>query len=527
MNDFISELKNEKMLDTPEEPLLKTIWNCYERVVIESLFSTFSLGFIISAQHGGDVDTIHNVRQIGIDENMKYKNVNNQEKYDTRGEYSHKNLEGTNYQQIKHDAREAYRERGQTVADAYQNKQLLFLGKSKNRVTELNAELDHVIAAKKIHDDPGRLLAGLNSLDLADDKTNLAWTNEHLNASMKETEIPDYISKHPELDEETKARMMAVYNNAKQKYEKTIIQKYYFDLSNPQCQQFYKDASFAAAKLGVKMGLSEALGFVFAEVWVVTKNELLELPPGCDFIQIMKTVGIGIKKGFESALSKYKEILNKFCEGMLAGVLSSLATTLCNVFFTTPAFYVKNIRIITSSVTRSTRILLFNPDDLELGDRIKVSSISLAMGASSLAGAAVATEVLAVVGVIPLGDKIARFCSLLVSGLLSCTLLLFADRSGFINDLVDLLNQLPTETTDLKNVSEYLESYAAKLNEIDLEQFKKDTEQFQEAAESIVNAKDDIELNKVLMGIYKHFDLPWQGDFDDFMSDSNNILVFE
>ena len=51
-----------------------SIFQQYEKVIIDSLITSFGLDFIIQDQHGGDVDTIHNVRQIGVDELMKYKN---------------------------------------------------------------------------------------------------------------------------------------------------------------------------------------------------------------------------------------------------------------------------------------------------------------------------------------------------------------------------------------------------------------------------------------------------------------------
>ena len=57
----------------PEDNVMDSIFKQYERVIIESLISSFGLDFLVKDQHGGDVDTIHNVRQIGKDEDMTYK----------------------------------------------------------------------------------------------------------------------------------------------------------------------------------------------------------------------------------------------------------------------------------------------------------------------------------------------------------------------------------------------------------------------------------------------------------------------
>lgn len=66
-----------------------SIFEQYERVIMQSLITSFGLDFLVRDQHGGDVDTIHNVREIGMDEQMKYKNKRNEEAYNNRGKYSY------------------------------------------------------------------------------------------------------------------------------------------------------------------------------------------------------------------------------------------------------------------------------------------------------------------------------------------------------------------------------------------------------------------------------------------------------
>ena len=87
MSEFMAELNNG-MVPDPKENVFASIWNEYERVIIKSLITSFGLDFLVKDQHGGDVDTIHNVRQIGKDSEMSYKNKNNQNDYENRGEYN-------------------------------------------------------------------------------------------------------------------------------------------------------------------------------------------------------------------------------------------------------------------------------------------------------------------------------------------------------------------------------------------------------------------------------------------------------
>ena len=70
------------------EPVFKSIFEQYEKVIIESLITSFGLDFILKDKYGGDVDTIHNVRQIGRDKEMVYKNKSNEKDYENCGEYN-------------------------------------------------------------------------------------------------------------------------------------------------------------------------------------------------------------------------------------------------------------------------------------------------------------------------------------------------------------------------------------------------------------------------------------------------------
>ncbi len=256
------------------------------------------------------------MRNITVDGRLFYKSAANEDAYSARGDYAHKDVEGTgtNFQQIKHEARLKYGEdnRNNTVQDAYEDKPLGFLGKSKGHPTDKSAELDHVIAAKTIHDDRGRVLAGLTTRELADTEDNLRWTNEHLNKSMGQDEIPDYIASHPELPVDVKDRMMDAYYQAKASYEQRIFQSYYFDFRNPNCRQFYKETALASSQRGVQMGIRQAVGFLMTELWFDVKDELRS----CDgsFKGSLSAVSEGIKKWAVKNLFHKKSLSFLVCD---------------------------------------------------------------------------------------------------------------------------------------------------------------------------------------------------------------------
>jgi len=179
-----------------------SIFEQYERVIMQSLITSFGLDFLVRDQHGGDVDTIHNVRQIGKDEQMQYKNKKNEEAYNNRGKYNRDDFEKyhSNYKTTYREIENA------PLEDEYTGKTIHFYAPSD----DIQASLDHIISAKEVHDDRGRVLSGLDSVSLADSPENFAWTNNSLNKSMQYDSAEEYIAKHPELDEQTKQNILEI-----------------------------------------------------------------------------------------------------------------------------------------------------------------------------------------------------------------------------------------------------------------------------------------------------------------------------
>ena len=399
-------------------------------------------------------------------------------------------------------------------------------------------------------------MAGLDGTDLANCEENLKPTDRSINRSMQDKDMEAYLqkleaerpkrqsrikelkskdslsdkerkelAKLEKLEEIDPEKMRAENKKARDAYEAKLAKAYY---TSPK---FLKDTAVAAGSRGAEMGMRQAMGFVFVEIWMSSKEEIQALPPGKDLKDMLEAVASGVKKGVENAKVKYKEILSKFGEGFLSGALASLTTTICNIFFTTAKNLVKCIRQIYASVVEAGNVLLFNPDNLMFGDRIKTSTIILATGSSVLLGTAVGeliqkTPIAAIPGV---GTFVTAFCSSLVSGLVSCTLLVFLDRSKFMNNLVSALNRIPSEVNNYREIADDLERLAAKLENLDIAQFRAETEKYRSVAAKIGMAESEQELNDLLLSAYKVFDIkiPWDGDFDTFMGNKTNHLVFE
>ena len=506
----------------PSEPVMESLFQQYERVLVQNLLSSFALDFLLYDQHGGDVDTIHTVRQIGQDDQMTYKNKKNQVVYEQMGAYDSREYH-QDPRYIEKNREVSAQKKAGTLVDAYTGERIPMNGKT---------DLDHVISAKEIHEDRGRVLAGIAGTDLANSDVNLQATNPHTNRSKKADSMDDFLErKGDEYTEEQKALMRKRDATARKAYKDRLARTYY---TSPQ---FAKDLGAAATKVGASMGARQALGFVFAEMWFAVKEEFqaIEDKP-FDLGDFLKSIGNGLKKGLERAKVKYKELFAKFLDGAIAGALASLTTTLCNIFFTTAKNVVRIVRQSYASLVEAAKVLFINPENYTFGERMRAVAKILATGASVVAGVVV-SDVVASTGIstIPvIGDIVPSFCGAFVSGILSCTLLYFLDRSKTMNKLIkalDGLHTIETEVNYYRQQAEYFERYAAELDKIDLEQFKKEIAFYGNITTKLESAGSEEELNRILKeaittaGIL----MPWEGfeSFDKFMHDKKAHLVFK
>jgi len=267
----------------PDENVMTSIFKQYESVIIESLITSFGLDFLMNDRYGGDVDTILNARKVGKDNRMTYKNEKNREAYNNRGEYnSHVYHSDKGY--IDKNREISQQKDAGLLYDAYTGETIARNEKS---------DLDHVVSAKEIHDDAGRVLAGLKGTDLANSNENLDATNPRTNRTKKADSMDDFIQKYgDEYTDSQKENMRQKDAKAREAYERKLAKAYY---TSPQ---FAKDVAFAAGNAGIKMGMRQALGFVFVEVWFAVKEEFENVNDRFDLGEMLSAIGNGIKRGF-------------------------------------------------------------------------------------------------------------------------------------------------------------------------------------------------------------------------------------
>ena len=504
----------------PSETVFSQMWSAYRGVILHSIVTSFGLDFLVHDLHGGDVDTIHGVRESG-----QYKNSRNASDYENRGEYD----------SVAYHHNEAYdstvraaRDSHAFFDDTYVPGNRIYYGKSSGLGSDRRANLDHVISAHEIHDDRGRVLAGLDGVELANQPPNLQFTNEHLNKSMRDMTIEEYIQWRKDrgdpLPPQVAAQMREKDSAARKEYERRINEAYY------SSDKVLLDAAAVAGKRGIEMGVRQALGFVFIQLWCACEDEIKSLPSGITFADCARAIGSGLQKGLDNVRTNYKELFSQLEQGFTAGALASLTTTLINIFITTDKNMVRYIRQGCTTVVQVGNILLLNPDDLMLGDQLKSAMVSLSTGASVIAGTAVGNQIAKT----PIGQDgkvgmiVQNFCASLVSGLISCTLLIMIDRSKFICKVVERLNIYGSVEHDITAASDAFIAIAAEVAQYDITEFSDQVAKLDIYTKQIIAANDD-ELRDLLLNVFEEFGipLPWEGNFDDFMSNPDNCLVFD
>ena len=90
------------------------------------------------------------------------------------------------------------------------------------------------------------------------------------------------------------------------------------------------------------------------------------------------------------------------------------------------------------------------------------------------------------------------------------------------------MNQYATIEHSIKETAKAFESMAAEIEGYDVDGFSDQCLQFRMIGAKLRRASSEEELSQILTAAYaeRGIPLPWEGDFDDFMSDPSNRLVF-
>lgn len=541
---FIEKL-DTNIIVSNEKETKKSLFQEYERVILDSLLQTFGLDFIIQDQYGGDVDTIHNLEQVGKNPEMSIKNADTRAKYENRGDYdSHKYHSDKNYIETNRTYSKERKESG--IKDAYTGETL-----------HESHDLDHIIAAKEIHDNAAVYATSLDPVSLVNSEDNLVPTIASINRSKGAKNVGEFLSdwekgrplrqekikelrsktnltdkerkqlkKYEELEKLKPEEVKRLYNKSKKSMINKLNKDYYTS------SKFIGDTAKAAVSLGGKTALKQAIGFVLLEVWYAVKHRISKC--NTDSIKdFFKEIIGGIKTGFSNAKSKFKDMIARIKEGFLSGVISSLMTTLTNMFTTMLKESVKILRYAGSALVQAFKVLFFDKHST-WQEKIYGVLVILATSASTIVGTMVGNYLSTNIGQIPVvGELLVTFIQVFLSGTLSCTLIYFIDKWEIAQKIYNFIEGLDVnlfaESVEyMKQQVAMYEAYVSKLLEIDIETVVKETAKYGRVL-TILRESDEIEINENLKALLAEFniELPWTGNFSSFIRDKSKKLVFQ
>lgn len=513
-----------------------------EKTVVSSLATSFGLDFLLFEDKlGGNVDTIHNVRQ-GVWATKEAKdNYVNRGGYDSTAYHSDKNFKNKGMED------KAKLLEGK-LHDSYR-------GKKMKRSEVHKRDLDHVISGKEIHDDPGRVLAGAKGEELANQSSNLQSTHRSINRSKNAKPIKQWVdelpqridlceqkiqqdkerlssmprdtqeSKHKARELEASIRsqeekleefksvdvegMLKRDAEARAHYEREINLKYYMG------SEFIKNSGLDAATAGLKMGLRQVVGLVLAEIWFEFKERAPDILKKHKinfsfrmFVDDISNTFIGI---WQRVKKRFSDFLKDFNDGVLAGALSSATTTLFNIFFTTQTLVIKLIRESWSYIVKALKLLIFNPDKLSLGELCKAIIGISNLAVSTVLGVYVYSALTPLLS-FPLGAELASFLSALTTGVLTVSLnyfILFSPIAQKIWKWVDSAEPYQGELKQFQEINKELDRYLIELSSLE---FNFDIDELHSFKTALTSVNSEIEKSIILQAEIerRNIDLPFQ-----------------
>ncbi len=382
-------------------------WNECGRNVLQSVSGPFGLGKLVSAydQMGGHVDTIHNARA-GV-----FATADAQAACDAQPAYEAKHIHG-HRAYVRANAAVSQAQKAGTLTDAYTGQRFRAADR-QNPQRKMN--LDHVISAKEIHHDAGRVLAGLNTPDLANTATNLRTTSASVNKSKKALSADQFrhkldqtaasraqrirqlqkagarmtpqdraeLTKLRALNRVDTNRLAQADAHARSAYNSTLNRSYYGSSG------FAKKASGAAAKEGARAAAQRALGVVLVEFFACALHEIRDWEhKGRQHHSLMAELQHRLARVAKACMAKLDQALAALGQGFVSGFLSNLVTTLVNVFTTTTMRFMRTLREGAQALLGALKVLLAPAGESSWQQRMHESSKLMLAGGMVVGGIA-------------------------------------------------------------------------------------------------------------------------------------------
>ncbi|WP_298715902.1 hypothetical protein [uncultured Oceanisphaera sp.] len=478
------------------------------RTILQSLISSFGIDpLLFEDKKGGDVTTINNIRKHYNSDSDIYIPEHIKNEHENRGEYkpAYINSKGESVKVDLYHTHNNYINKGKDDKKSQVNGQLHDTYRNTLMNENENRQLDHIISSHEVHNDAGRVLAGIDGVNLANQESNFQSTHSYVNNlksnhsmdkfldeilpktinSKKERiqnnqeklnsipsdtpeqrhnkrKLEDKIKKEKEhievLESLNHEEMRKADKKARLVYDQQINEEYY------KSSRFFKDTALASATAGFNMGLRQAIGLILAEIWFELREGIPHLyektKSNFEFKDFITNLKILLSDIWERVKSRFRNVLEIFKDGILSGLLSSLTTTFINIFMTTHRQIGRLIRELWSSLVSAAKLIFFNPNKLTVGELTREVIRVLSIGASVSLGVII-NQTLASVMTFPFGIELAAFVSAIATGLITLGITYFLDHSEVMQKVWRFLDQFKNEA---RQTLEYFQKVNAELD---------------------------------------------------------------
>lgn len=456
----------------PKEQMNSLFEQC-QKNAIDAVVGHFGLAAVVlNSKDGGNVNTTHNVRK-GI-----YASEAEKQRYENRGEYDsghyHTNKD---YIAINKEQSEL-KKQGQSID---------YMTGKKIKLND-STDLDHIVAAKTIHDDRARVLAEVDGAKLANTRDNLTLTDSTLNRCKKTKTAEQFLARRDEriaelkqveqkrgyltqseLNEQRKLKKQKeindeefkkAYNENKENIDKKVDRAYYTS-AKP-----YKEALMTGAQDAGKMAIHFAIGMIlkeFIEGMSIELKTLFKEFGNESLGDIFKRFKERLEKIWENLRARRKDIIAGSFEAGIVAFFGNLVVFVINIFFTTLKRIVRIIRAGFTSLYQAVKKLFDKntPENERLFEASKIFVAGLIGAVTMLSGEYItkwlyAIPVLNVILAFPLpfldetiGDALGLCISAALGAVLSTIAIYYMDKWANDKKIAGLQIQMMTKSGEI------------------------------------------------------------------------------
>ena len=378
-------------------------------------------------------------------------------------------------------------------------------------------------------------------MELANKNSNLQATLETINKSKKEKSVSNYLDRLPSLIQDHKKTLERQQQRLESMPRETPEQKHNYQKKADEIRKleekiknlksidpdamkekdrqaraayedqistsYYTSSKFLKATVqqagisGLKMGTRQMLGLVMAEIWfelrIQIPNILENIKQRFDLEKFIANVKDTLQGIWRRIQTRFHDFLIAFKDGVFAGVMASVTTTIFNIFATTQKATIKIIRESWGQLVKALKLMFFNPEKLGPTDLCKALTGIISTAAGVIIGSMIHAELLPLCG-FPFGSELAIFAGALTTGLVTLGLtyvLLHSEFSQKAWNFFESIMPHAGKVREFEVINAELDNYLVELARIE---FNMDPEELAEFSSDLAACNDEMQRNLAL-----------------------------